>query len=163
MLLKSAAAITALVLVTALATPALGETDSLPTLLRVDRTEITKAEILRVNPWLETIIAVTPKSIERDYSLKAVVTGKDATGLGAVVDALWGLKLDGKGCYGHSGYTAEGFPASWAVILYDASNSRLGAVYLSNDGLCSVVDGDVYSLDPSLVIFLRRNFSFMNF
>jgi len=137
------------------------ENAPLSTVIGVDKSDIVRVRVLRVNPEMDFALTITPSSIERDFSLEATVTDKDSMGLDNIKAALWNVTIYAHGCKGVN-YTAKTFPAFWAVLLFDDSGIMRSAIYLSNDGHCSVVANHLYALDPTLIIFLRRYFGFMN-
>lgn len=128
----------------------------------VDPGSVAKVEILRVNPWIARVIAVRPSGIQNSSADRAIVTKFDSSGIAMIMDALRGSALLGKRCYSGN-YTYDSFPVGWAVMLFDAGGRDLGSIFLTESGVCAAVAGDVYGVDPSLAIFLRRYFAFMNY
>lgn len=57
----------------------------------------------------------------------------------------------------------ESFKVAWAILLDDAEGRRVGAIYLTEKDLCAESSNRLYDVDPSLVTYLRRTFSFMDY
>jgi len=135
---------------------------SLLTVMGTEKAGVQRVSVLRVDPWLQPIQTITPTRVEHAFSQEAVITNVDEASLNSIVDALSNATVYGNGCY-NKDYTVAGFRVGWALLLYGDSSRRVGAVYLSENGLCAIISNKLYDVDPSLLIFLRRTFSFMNY
>lgn len=51
----------------------------------------------------------------------------------------------------------------WAVSTKDASGNDQAFVAMTQDGQCAFIKGKLYAIDPNLVTFLGRYFSFLNY
>jgi hypothetical protein len=122
--------------------------------------EVASFTVLRSSPWVSRSLTVTPERIVDSYTAMAAIKKGDAVALRQLNDALKSAGVDS--CYGEN-YSFKGFPASWALLLYDATGKTIGALYLDERGLCAAVDGKVIGVEPSLIIYLRRTFAFMNY
>jgi hypothetical protein len=131
-------------------------------LREVSPESVVKIEVLRINPWIAGVVAVRPSGIQDSNADRAIVTKLDSTGVTAIMNALGDSAVLGKRCYSGN-YTYESFPVGWAVLLFDAAGHEVGSIFLTESGVCAATPGDVFGIDPSLVIFLRRYFAFMNY
>src|SRR5580700_1296689 len=131
------------------------------TLGSTDLASISQIDVLRTNPWIATVVAVRPQGINSSYADRATIGTLDKSGMAAVVGALRNSVILGNRCY-EASYTYDTFPVAWGVQLLDNARRELGAIYLTGSGVCAAAHGEVFGIDPSLAIFLRRYFSFMN-
>jgi hypothetical protein len=129
---------------------------------RADVTSVSRIDVLRTNPWIATIVAVRPQGINLSFADRATIGTLDRSGMAAVFGALRNSAILGNRCY-EARYTYETFPVAWGVQLFDKGGRELGAIYLAGSGVCAAAHGKVFGIDPSLAIFLRRYFSFMNY
>lgn len=88
----------------------------------------------------------------------------DRAGIRAILDALRRSNVSLKdGCPGYSPRASAQIEVSWAVLFFNR-NIRVGAVFLTRDGMCASAGNRLYGVDPQdLGLYLSRTFSFMNF
>lgn len=125
-------------------------------------TQISKIVVMRVDPWIGRVISVRPDTVSQSFDDEAVVGTE--SGIRTTAADLYET-LGSTADFGPCGerYSYRLFPVAWAVVVYGNNGASLGALYLTEDGHCVAIDGQVHSIDPTLIIFLRRRFSFMNF
>jgi hypothetical protein len=134
--------------------------------------QINKVVVVRINPWIDRVLAPTPDSFEMGRSKgdsQALFT--DRVGIAGITEALRHTFIRTEGCYGTS-FTAHQFPVSWAVFYHDdeigvvrkGTDLVVGSVYLSLNGLCASTRGHMYDVGlDGIELYLKRVFSFMNF
>lgn len=121
-----------------------------------------KVEVLRVNPWIDYITAIRPSSVEQAAAVKVVMTHADHFGIATITDELDQDEVLEPGC-GAEHYTPETFPVSWAIRYFDENDNDIGSIYLAANGLCVLAGKAVYSIDPTLLVFLERTYGPLNF
>jgi hypothetical protein len=130
--------------------------------------QISRVVVIRINPWISKALDPTPHSFELGQAGAAdsTATMTDSAGITALESELRGAGIGSEGCYGTQ-YTAKYLPVSWAIFFYTdryTDTSRIGGLYLTLDGLCVSTGTKLYNVDPQIIsLYLKRNFSFMNF
>jgi hypothetical protein len=125
-------------------------------------TEISRVEVLRINPWVMRVVAVRPWDVGATAAAEAIVRDRDSFGMTSFTAELKQLSVSDEGC-GDMTYTYDTFPVAWAIQMYNSTNVSIGSIYLTESGTCILVGRKIYTMDPRLLVFLRRQFNFLNF
>ena len=135
--------------------------------------QINKVVVVRINPWIDRVIAPTPGTFDKGLSKgdsQAVFT--DRAEIEGITGALRRTSVIKEGdCY-NTTYTTSRFPVSWAVFFHDdesnvvgkENDTVVGSVYVSPNALCVFTRDRIYNVGlDGIEPYLKRTFSFMNF
>jgi hypothetical protein len=129
--------------------------------------QVGKVVVVRVNPWLARVIDPSPELFELGQATgDSTASMTDDAGILMLEDALRHTGINSEGCFGTT-YTAKHLPVSWAIFFFPKQShekAKIGALYLTLNGLCASAGTKLYNVDPQAIsLYLKRNFSFMNF
>jgi hypothetical protein len=119
--------------------------------------------VARHDPEVETILTVTPSRIMRGYTSAAIVQGEDRYALALLMDVLRNTDVGEGTCDSRLTSDANALPTGWGISIEDVNGKQIALIALTQDGDCAAIRGRLHPVDTTLIAFLSRYFSFLNF